>query len=81
IMFWFFMTPILYAPQLLPEGMARWLRYNPMAWWMEEIRAGLFLGKWLPDLTFLIILTGALLTLWLGARLFRRLSPNFEDFL
>ncbi len=81
IMFWFFMTPILYAPQLLPEGMARWLRYNPMAWWMEEIRAGLFLGKWLPDLTFLIILAGALLTLWLGARLFRRLSPNFEDFL
>jgi lipopolysaccharide transport system permease protein len=81
IMFWFFMTPILYAPQILPPEMARWLRFNPMSWWMEEIRAGLFLGKWLPDWIFLALLGGALLTLWLGHRLFRRLSGNFEDFL
>ena len=81
IMFWFFMTPILYAPQILPGGMAGWLRFNPMSWWMEEIRAGLFLGKWLPDWIFLALLGGSLLTLWVGYRVFRRLSSNFEDFL
>lgn len=81
LMFWFFMTPILYAPEILPAQMARWLKLNPMTWWMEEIRAGLFLGKWLPDWIFFALLASALLTLFLGYRLFRRLSSNFEDFL
>lgn len=80
-MFWFFLTPILYAPELLPGDMGRWLMLNPMTWWMEEIRAGLFHGKWLPDLTFVALLGGALLSLWIGRRVFDRLSPHFEDFL
>jgi lipopolysaccharide transport system permease protein len=81
IMFWFFMTPILYAPEILPAGMARWLKLNPMSWWMEEIRAGLFHAKWLPDGVFLVLLAGALLTFAVGYLVFRRLSRNFEDFL
>lgn len=80
-MFWFFLTPILYAPELLPGDMGRWLLLNPMTWWMEEIRAGLFHGKSLPDLTFLALLGGALVTVWIGQRVFARLSPHFEDFL
>jgi lipopolysaccharide transport system permease protein len=81
VMFWFFMTPILYAPEILPEGMARWLKLNPMTWWMEEIRAGLFHAKILPDLTFLLLLCAALGSFGLGYLVFRRLSRNFEDFL
>lgn len=80
-MFWFFLTPILYAPALLPPGMARWLNLNPMTWWMEEIRAALFAGKWLPDLIFFVLLAVALSTLWIGKLVFDRLSPHFEDFL
>jgi len=80
-MFWFFLTPILYAPELLPGGMARWLQFNPMFLWVEEIRAALFHGKWLPDFTIIILLGLSLVTLWLGLRVFDRLSPHFEDFL
>ena len=80
-MFWFFLTPILYAPEILPGDVGRWLLLNPMTWWMEEIRAGLFHGKWLPDLTLFALLAGSLFTVWIGHRVFERLSPHFEDFL
>lgn len=81
MLFWFFLTPILYAPELLPEAGRAWLILNPMAWWMEEIRAALFLGKTVPDLIFVCLLSGALITVWIGKRVFDRLSPYFEDFL
>ena len=80
-MFWFFLTPILYAPEMLPGDLAQWLKLNPMTWWMAEARAALFHGKWLPDLIFAGLLTGALASLWFGKRVFDRLSPHFEDFL
>ncbi len=81
LMFWFFMTPILYPPDLLPAAMADWMVINPMSLWMAEIRAGLFEAKWFPDLAFLPILMLSLLTLAAGRWLFDRLSPSFEDFL
>ena len=80
-MFWFFFTPILYAPEMLPETMTPWLKLNPMTWWIAEIRAALFHGQWWPDWTFVWLLTGALFTLWIGKLVFDRLSPHFEDFL
>lgn len=81
LMFWFFLTPILYSPELLPADLGRWLMGNPMTWWMEEIRASVFSGKWLPDLAFLPLLLTALISLWIGRSVFQRLSPHFEDFL
>lgn len=81
IMFWFFMTPILYAQEILPAVMVRWLQLNPMLWWMEEIRNVLFHGKLWPDGAFAWLLVLSLVVLWLGSVLFRRLSPSFEDFL
>ena len=80
-MFWFFLTPILYAPEILPESIGRWIMFNPLSWWMEEIRAALFAGQWLPDWTLAALAVGAVLTLWAGQRIFDRLSPHFEDFL
>lgn len=80
-MFWFFLTPILYAPEMLPERFSGWLQLNPMTWWMAEIRGPLLWGELLPGLALLGLALGALLVLWLGWRLFRRLSPHFEDFL
>ena len=81
LMLWFFLTPILYAPEILPGDLAQWLRFNPMTWWMDEIRATLFHGKWLPDLNFLGLLMGSLTSFLFGKWVFNRLSPHFEDFL
>ncbi len=80
-MFWFFLTPILYAPSLLPEQFAGWLRFNPMSWWMDEIRLALLHGEPWPAGVSLLLLLGSLLVLWAGSALFSRLSPYFEDFL
>ncbi len=81
VLFWFFMTPILYAPEILPGNMDWLLQFNPITWWMEEIRAALFTGKWLPDLIFVWLVIGSVATFAAGIGLFRRLSPSFEDFL
>jgi ABC-type polysaccharide/polyol phosphate export permease len=81
LLFWFFLTPIIYAPQMMPEVMQGWLWFNPMTWWVEEIREALFLGKRLPDLIVLLMFTGSALVYWIGRRMFDHLSPHFEDFL
>lgn len=80
-MFWFFLTPILYAPEMLPGRMAHLLELNPLTWWMGEIRNALLMGQDWPSLALPVLAAGAGLVLWLGLRLFRRLSPYFEDFL
>lgn len=80
-MFWFFLTPILYAPSLLPTEFAVWLDFNPLTWWMAEIRAGMLHAQPAPGWPALLMLLGSLVTAWIGHRIFRRLSPFFEDFL
>lgn len=81
LMLWFFLTPIIYAPELLPEALRPWLVLNPMSWWMSEIRAALFEGKSLPDAPLLAMALGSLTLLALAHQLFQRLRPHFEDFL
>lgn len=80
-MFWFFLTPILYSPELLPSDMGHWLQFNPITWWMAEIRQSMLHGDYMPGWPALLMLAGSLIVTWLGYRLFNRLSPHFEDFL
>lgn len=81
LLFWFFLTPIIYAPSMLPKQLTEWLWLNPMAWWVGEVRAILLQGKLLPDFVLLWMIAGTILVLFAGYALFRRLSPHFEDFL
>lgn len=80
-MFWFFLTPIIYAPELLPDEIAQWIFLNPMTWWVEELRAAMFEGKIWPDVSFVYMLLTGGLALLAGLAVFRRLSSHFEDFL
>jgi ABC-type polysaccharide/polyol phosphate export permease len=81
LLFWFFLTPIIYAAELMPPAMQWLLEFNPMSWWVEEIRVILFTGKPLPGIETALMMGGAVLTLALGRRVFERLAPHFEDFL
>lgn len=79
--FWFFLSPILYSPSLLPEGFASVLRWNPISWFVGRLRDVLLLEgysfSW-PD----IAVPGCVLLLgFLALRFFRRMSGHFEDFL
>jgi lipopolysaccharide transport system permease protein len=81
-MFWFFMTPIIYPREMVPDALAHWLGLNPMAVWMEQIRNGLLHGQLLPGMADAALMVGlAVASLFIGLILFRRLSPFFEDFL
>ena len=44
---WFFVTPIVYAPSIVPERWRFIVRYNPMTYLVEIFRAPLYDG-WLP---------------------------------
>lgn len=63
---WFFLTPIVYEPSLVPESW-RWLvRFNPMTYLVEVFRAPIYNG-WLPGrntLAFAVVV--AVLSLALG---------------
>ena len=80
-MLWFFLTPILYAPELLPSKLQHLLWINPMTWWIEALREAMIHGQVLPDLNFLWLLLGSLFVFGLGRWVFERCSPYFEDFL
>lgn len=81
LMLWFFLTPIIYAPELLPDAAQPWLALNPLTWWVGEIRAAVFEGKLLPDRLFFLLCLGSAAVLWSAVSVFQRLEPHFEDFL
>lgn len=81
MMFWFFLTPILYAPEMLPESMQDLWIYNPIAGVMNDLRAALLEGAIRPGTSTLVML-GVGAAVFIGGRaLFCRLAPYFEDYL
>jgi ABC-type polysaccharide/polyol phosphate export permease len=79
--FWFFTTPILYSPAMLPPWLAELMRWNPMTWFVGGFRDTLLFGRiswgWIDLAWPLVVVVLA----WLGLRYFRRFSGHFEDFL
>lgn len=78
---WFFLTPILYSPRMLPEVIQGVFVWNPFYWVVERLRDIVLLGQWQFGLGDILMLAGSALTFLLGWWVFRRLSPHFEDFL
>ena len=81
MMLWFFMTPILYSSDLLPDGLAKLMNWNLMGWFVERLRAVLMVGEYSPSWADLIVPVVVVLIGYLGIRFFRRMSGHFEDFL
>ena len=77
---WFFLTPVMYTREQLPDYVARWLGWNPAAAPVEAVRAG-FSG--LPvDWLALGASAAMAVALLLASRwLFTRARPHLEDFL
>ena len=81
LMLWFFSTPILYAPELLPEQLYALIQFNPLTGLMGDLRAGLFAGQVLPSVHTVVMLAVSGVLFWGALWFYRRLSPHFEDFL
>ena len=80
LQFWFWLTPIVYPANVLPERVARWLvELNPMARLIGACQDILVHARW-PDWGRLApVLVLAVLLCLLGLRLFRRHSGEMVD--
>jgi len=81
LMLWFFLTPILYAPELLPDQLYTLAMFNPLAGLIGDIRSALLEGQLLPGPITWTVLVAAIALCLVALAFFRRLSPYFEDFL
>lgn len=79
--FWFFTTPILYSTDMLPEGLAAVMAFNPMTWFVESLRGLLLYGSFSFGLSAAVALVGVPVAALLALAWFRKFSGHFEDFL
>lgn len=78
---WFFATPILYSPSLLPAKVVPYLDLNPMAYIVSNIRQAMLEGQWVPNWIDGAALIASVTVLIVGRWFFKRCSTRFEDFL
>lgn len=80
MMIWFYATPVLYVITMVPVKFQELMSLNPLAYFVERIRALLMNGGGLIPADGAMLL-GSLLVFMLGRWVFNRLAPHFEDFL
>ena len=80
---WFWLTPIVWPIEMVPERIRPWLALNPMTYIVEGYRnsflyARPFWADWIGTVAFWSFAIGMLL---IGAFVFKRLKPEFADVL
>ncbi|WP_326542790.1 ABC transporter permease [Pseudorhodoferax sp.] len=75
----FYLCPIVYTINMVPEWMRAGLWLNPVATLIEALRAGLLQGRLLPLQAEWLAGLVCVAVLLLGRLVFRRLSPHFEE--
>ncbi len=74
---WFFLTPVIYPPEIIAGHLTWALTLNPMAYMVELVRRPIYAGQ-LPDgTTVLVSLALALVTFLFGAWVFTKKSDEF----
>lgn len=79
IQFWFWLTPIVYPANILPQSVQDWMKFNPMLAVIQSYQTILVHGQ-MPDWRALIPVTliGFLLCLW-ALNLFKKHSGELVD--
>ena len=79
LMMLYFLTPILYPQNVIPEPYREWFNWNPLALMIQRLREHLF-GQPMLNVIDGIVMLIAIVMLLIGYAVFVRLSPHFEDF-
>jgi len=76
----FFLTPILYSESIIPEQFKTYIQFNPLYTPITFIHNTVFKGNDLPWFNLLVLTAVTLIILYYANKLFKKLSPYFEDF-
>ncbi len=81
IMLGFFLTPILYTIEMVPERFQAVYQFNPLAYLFERLREVLLTDQWQPVASDGAMVLAVLALLYAAFRYFQRLAPNVEEYL
>lgn len=76
---WFWLTPIVYTLDLVPEGARVWFLLNPMTTYVGAFRDIAFRAAWPSMLTLTIMTLFSTASLVAGSYLFERYSGKFAE--
>jgi lipopolysaccharide transport system permease protein len=79
LQFWFWLTPIVYAANILPASVQKVMAFNPMAPLMAGFQSTLVMGQWPQWASLAYPAVLAVLLCTLGMRLFRRHAGDMVD--
>lgn len=79
ITFWFWLTPIVYPPSILPEKLQPLMGLNPLSSWMAATQGILVQGEWPEWIALLYPLALGVLMCASGLYLFRRCAGEMVD--
>lgn len=74
---WFYLTPIVYPTELVPERFAWLFRLNPMLHLLAPFRDALYLGTFPPLRDLALLLSLSLVVFFVGLAVFRRREREF----
>ncbi|MBI3798952.1 MAG: ABC transporter permease [Deltaproteobacteria bacterium] len=78
---WFFLTPVLYSPSLVPTVLQPVLQWNPVAPLLGLYRSLILAHTFVGELGLLYCALVSGILFWLGAYLFHRCRGFFADYL
>jgi lipopolysaccharide transport system permease protein len=79
VTFWFWLTPIVYSPTILPPWVQKLMAFNPLAAFMGAVQDVLVRGAWPGWASLTYMAACALFLCFLGLRLFRKHSADMVD--
>jgi ABC-type polysaccharide/polyol phosphate export permease len=79
LMIWFYITPVIYPVEIVPERYKLFFEFNPLALVVNAYRRVLLDGTSLGIERFLVGMGAALLTFLVGYYLFKRMEAGFAD--
>jgi ABC-2 type transport system permease protein len=79
VQLWFWLTPIVYAADMVPDALARLLWLNPMAHFVAIYHAACLDGTWGAPEHWLAAALSATIALVAGSLVFSRQAPRFAE--
>jgi len=73
---WFYLCPVLYSLDFIPEQYRIWFRLNPLLYPLNGFRLAIYYGLLPSPQSMAASLAGGLAALWIGYALFRRYQDS-----